>query len=106
MQNELKKIIKYRAWDNLTKTMMSHEQVLGHFHGCYEIELDPFQDEHLTYMRFTGYKDIAGNEIYEGDIVEGEGSTFTITSNFVARSDNAIKIIGNIFEGEYYDKIN
>ena len=106
MQNELKKIIKYRAWDNLTKTMMSHEQVLKHFHGCYEIDFDPFQDEHLTYMQFTGYKDIAGNEIYEGDIVEGEGSTFTITSNFVARSDNAIKIIGNIFEGEYYDKIN
>ena len=78
MQNELKKIIKYRAYDNLTKTMMSHEQVLGHFHGCYEIGLDPFQDEHLTYMQFTGCKDTAGIDIYEGDVVEGEGSTLFI----------------------------
>lgn len=105
MQNELKKTIKFRAWDNLTKTMMSHEQVLKHFHGCYEIGLDPFQDEHLTYMRFTGYKDIAGNEIYEGDIfegdiIEGEGLTFEVCSDFTIKSDNNTKIIGNIFEGK------
>jgi hypothetical protein len=70
MQNELKKTIKFRAWDNLTKTMMSHEQVLKHFHGCYEIGLDPFQDEHLTHMQFTGYKDGDGVDIYERDIVQ------------------------------------
>ncbi len=80
MKNDLKKTIKFRAWDNLTKTMISHEQVLRHFHGCYEIGLDPFQDEHLTYMQFTGYKDGDGVDIYEGDIVEFMGRTFIVPS--------------------------
>lgn len=95
-----KKTIKYRAWDNSTKIMMSHEQVLRHFHGCYEINFDPFQDEHLTYMRFTGCKDINGIDIYEGDIIEGRGLTFTVTPDFTIITDNNTKIIGNIFEAK------
>jgi len=100
MKNDLKKTIKFRAWDNLTKTMISHEQVLRHFHGCYEINFDPFQDEHLTYMQFTGYTDINGVDIYEGDIVKGRGFTFTVTSDFRVKNDNIVKIIGNIFEAK------
>jgi len=53
MKKDLKKIIKFRAWDSSTKTMMSHEQVLRHFHGCYEIGFDPFQDEQIDFYSYS-----------------------------------------------------
>lgn len=63
------RIIKFRAWDKENETMIYPKGILFNgrvvFFSCGVLE--PFEGYEL--MQYTGLKDVAGTEIYEGDIV-------------------------------------
>lgn len=102
----MNRTIKFRAWEEETKTM--HEDV-----GVYRNRITCRLDESLLLgrhdyplMQFTGLSDKNGKEIYEGDIVvrhpdwkygqevvRWEDTGFTITSNAAD-----YEIIGNIYQ--------
>ncbi len=69
------KKIKFRVWNNKAGKMFSVDKMIWDFQGeCLPLS----QDSYLVYspddilMQFTGAKDEAGIDIYEGDIVRGD----------------------------------
>ncbi|HFD6513977.1 TPA: YopX family protein [Staphylococcus aureus] len=118
-------VLKFRAWDKLGKEMHKVSAIDFSSKGARIIRLAGVQSngkgDHKRWhssvelMQSTGFKDVHGVEIYEGDIVQDsysgevsfiefkEGAFYITCSNvteLISENDDIIEIIGNIFENE------
>lgn len=72
----MKRELKFRAWDNTTKTMVddyAHVGQYGELH-CTNFHPSAYSNDgcpDLVIEQFTGLKDKSGVEIFEGDILNG-----------------------------------
>lgn len=107
--------IKFRAWDKESETMVHPKGILfdGRIVNFSCGMLEPYGGYKL--MQWTGLKDVNGEEIYEGDIVECfvngnsyvsfKGGTYGLIFDysFIPFSDvyGEMKVIGNIYEDKH-----
>ena len=97
--------LKFRAWDKISRMWLK----------SFNVNLLNIGDlSNVEIMQYTGLKDIAGDEIYEGDIVrdvsdgiigqiEYSDGGFIIIYDDIAEKLNAdesvyLEVVGNIFE--------
>lgn len=96
--------IKFRAWNKALNKMYSHEDLLSLTKNIVKNEFStgvylPLNSD-IELMQYTGIKDIEGNEIYEGDIVEKEFVDFSNRDMFIG----VIKLIDGCWSIENENK--
>jgi hypothetical protein len=102
----MKREIKFRLWSNSLKIMFSPNSEIGHLWSIKEAPNGNIKvDDGDVLMQFTGIHDCDGNEIYEGDILQGGVySRYDVEWDFYQNGWNIganaqyFKIIGNIYE--------
>jgi uncharacterized phage protein (TIGR01671 family) len=117
-----KRIFKFRAWDADQEIMFSDEDFKKERFLQTAIDSNNSNDpvEEFVLMQWTGFGDIEGNDIYEGDIVKGlkdtqyqvfwgqlggcwrlgiTGLITHVSLNYRTLGD--LRVIGNIFENSH-----
>ena len=106
----MSRVIKFRAWNDIDKTMCDNGVVLHRLSALLNIK-----NYHV--MQFTGLLDANGVEIYEGDLIDWMGGIFCIkwedsdASFFAVRTDDVVAesgqewadscvVIGNIHQNK------
>jgi len=92
--------IKFRAWDK--ETNQWHYFIMD---GCKSFDRTSMKlcDLDSEWYQFTGWKDKAGVEIYEGDIVFNGAFNFVIKlsngvwSGYAYTTETALEVIGDIY---------
>lgn len=100
--------IKFRAWDIGNKKMINDYCFLtkGNTFNCYPITSNKLVIESV--MQYTGIKDICGDEIYEGDILQNDHDYIDVVEyhedgyyhagDWSGDDFICLVIIGNIYE--------
>uniref|UniRef100_UPI0020BD676F YopX family protein n=1 Tax=Staphylococcus aureus TaxID=1280 RepID=UPI0020BD676F len=98
-------MLKFKAWDKDKKVMSIIDEI--DFNSGYILISTGYKSfNEVKLLQYTGFKDVHGVEIYEGDIVQDCYSrevsfiTFSNVTELLSENDDIIEIVGNIFENE------
>ena len=105
--------IKFRAWDKSNEEMFNVESINFQERRVYKDTVTYCKFDNIELMEYTGLKDLAGKEIYEGDILfESSGDEYykVVFENGSFRAEvdeysldledyaHICEVVGNIYE--------